>query len=123
MSIAATEELALIDRVLDSWAVWARNSGLPLCSHSSLRYTAGRNHHSEVLPLSDDKFGLVDRAVARLHIDARAIIHVHYCRRENESASKKAEACGVSLRHYRAALTQAQLDVLESLQPDIYCWA
>lgn len=123
MNIAATEDVALIDRVLESWADWAKNAGLPLCSHPSLQYASARESHSVVLPLSDDNFARVDRAVAHLHTDSRAIIHVQYCRRENESRGKKAEACGMSLRHYKAALAQAQLEVLEALQPDIYDWA
>lgn len=88
-----------------------------------MNYALGQRHTSAVMPLADDKLARVDRAVAHLHHDARAIIHVHYCGRESESKSKKAERCGMSVRHYTAALTQAQLDVFESLQPDIFSWA
>jgi hypothetical protein len=122
MTVAASDDIAMIDRVLASWAAWARDAGMPLCSHSSLRYSSGRDSLPSTLRLSDDKFARVDRAVAHLHTDSRAIIHVHYCRHENESKRRKAERCSMSLRHYQSALTQAQLDVLESLQPDVYAW-
>lgn len=122
MSVAASEDIAFVDRVLESWAAWARNAGLPACSHSSLRYTSGRDSLPAVLRLSDEKFARVDRAVAHLHADSRAIIHVHYCRHESESKVRKAELCGMSLRHYKSALAQAQLDVFESLVPDVYTW-
>lgn len=122
MSVAASEDIAFIDRVLESWAAWARNAGMPVYSHTSLRYSSGRDSLPSVLRLSDEKFARVDRAVAHLHADSRAIIHVHYCRHENESKVKKAERCSMSLRHYKAALAQAQLDVFESLVPDIYSW-
>lgn len=112
-----------MDRVLESWAAWARDAGLPQCSHTSMRYSSGRDVLPHVLPLSDDKFARVDRAVAQLHMESRAIIHVHYCRHDCESISRKAERCGKSLRHYRAALAQAQLDVFEALVPDVCGWA
>src|SRR5262245_29684903 len=118
MSVAATDELAFVDRVLESWAMWARDAGMPVCSHSSLRFSNGRDSLPATLQLGDERFARVDRAVAHLHPNARAIIHVHYCRAENESKRKKAERCGMSMRHYQASLQQAQLDVFESLQPD-----
>lgn len=122
MSVAASEDIAFMDRVLESWAAWARNNGMPLCSHTSLRYSSGRDSLPAVIKLSDDKFARVDRAVAHLHATSRAIIHVHYCRHESESKCKKAERCGMSLRHYKSTLAQAQLDVFDSLVPDIYDW-
>lgn len=122
MTVATTDDVAFIDRVLESWAAWARNSGMPICSSSSLAYSSGRDSLLSVLPLSDDNFGRVDQAVARLHVDSRAIVHVHYCRHESESKRRKAELCGLSVRHYDSTLTQAQLDVFEALQPDVYGW-
>lgn len=121
--VAASDDIALVDRVLESWAAWARDAGLPSCSHSSMRYSSGRDVMPHVLPLSDEKFARVDRAVAQLHVDSRAIVHVQYCRHESESKSKKAERCGISLRHYKAALLQAQLDVFDAIVPDVYDWA
>lgn len=123
MTIAASEDIAYIDRVLESWASWARDAGMPVCSHTSLRYSSGRDSLPSVLALSDDKFARVDRAVAHLHQSSRAIIHVHYCRHESETKSKKAERCNMSLRHYKSALAQAQLEVFDSLAPDVYSWA
>ncbi len=122
MSVAESEDIAFMDRVLESWAAWARNCGVPLCSHSSLRYSSGRDSLPSVLRLSDEKFARVDRAVAHLHRDSKAIIHVHYCRHESETKARKAELCNMSVRHYKSALAQAQADVFDSLVPDVYTW-
>lgn len=121
-AVATSEDVAFTDRLLESWAAWARNAGMPLCSHSSLRYSTGRDSLLSVLKLSDDQFGRVDRAVARLAQDARAIINVHYCRSENEPKRRKAQMCNLTLREYETLLTQAQADVFEALVPDVYGW-
>lgn len=120
--VATSEDVAFMDRVLESWAAWARNSGMPLCSHSSLRYSTGRDSMLSVLPLSDEQFTRVDRAVAKLGEHYRAIIHVHYCRGDSESKRRKAQLCNMTLHTYEGFLTQAQADVFEALLPDVYGW-
>lgn len=121
-AVAASEDVAFIDRVLESWAAWARTSGMPSCSRPGSQYSTGHDSLPSVLMLSDDQFSAVDRAVARLRNDRSLIIEIQYRRPENEPKRRKATLCGISLREYESLLLAAQLDVLDALQPDVYGW-
>lgn len=122
-AVAATsEDLGFIDRVLESWSAWARDSGLPHVSHTSARYSTGHESLRSYLMLDDRQFGRVDRAVARLGAGMRAIIQVHYRRDENESKRQKARLCDLTLRAYEGRLAQAQAELHYELRPDVYDW-
>ena len=118
----ASEDVAFVDRLLESWAAWSRNAGLPLISHCSARYSTGHDKLRCVLRLDDGKFARVDAVVAKLEKSKRAVIWLHYCRDENESKSRKAAIAGMTTRAYSAALHDAQLDVHDGLRPDVYDW-
>ena len=122
MSVAASDDIAFVDRVLESWASWARNSGLPRCSSPSIKYSSGRETLPHILAMSDDSFAVVDRAVARLITERRAVLHVHYMRSEFESRQRKAKHCGLTLRQYTNLVRDAQLDVYEQLAANVAAW-
>jgi hypothetical protein len=115
MTVAASEDIAFVDRLLESWAAWARNAGLPRCASPSIKYSSGRDCLPHVLAMSDDSFAVVDRAVAQLSAERKHVVRVHYCREEHESRQRKAMMCGITMRQYNARLRDAQLDVYDSL--------
>lgn len=120
--VAASDDLAFVDRVLESWAAWSRNAGLPLVSHPSARYSTGHDRLRSVLMLTDAEFGKVDRVVAKLDTPAKAIVWLNYCRDEGETKRRKAERAGITVRMYDASLLAAQLEVHTGLRPDVYNW-
>lgn len=112
-----------VDRLLASWAAWARATSMPTVSRPSLTYSSGRDTHACVLNLPDDDFGKVDSAVAKLTVERRVVVWIHYyCRSEYESKRRKATLCGMSLRAYEALLREAQLDVLATLGVEVEGW-
>lgn len=119
---ATSDELAFIDRLLDSWAMWAHSDSHGRYSKPSLRYSTGIDVMPSVLNLSDEQFGRIDHAVAQLPPQPRNVIAVHYFRTLSESKKRKAAILGMSLGRYERLLHHAQLDVLNQLVPDVYQW-
>lgn len=118
--IATSEDFAFVDRLLASWASWGRAFGIPRCSQPSIRYSSGRDSMPHTLSLSDDEFSAVDKAVAGLHPDFRAVLLLHYCQHPGATRTRKAAMQGISLRYYNVLLHQAQLDVIQALGAMLY---
>jgi len=119
---ATSDDCAFIDRALEAWAAWARDSCIPRASHTSARYSTGHESLRSYLVLDDAQFGAVDRAVAKLENSSRAIVQVHYCRDESESKRCKARRCNMTLRAYEALVGRVQAEVHYALRPDVYDW-
>lgn len=120
MTVATSEDIAFIDRILESWAAWARQDGCPRCSHP-ISYASARSV-SHVLRLGDESFSVVDSAVAKLTLERRNVIKIHYCRPEHETRGRKAQVCGISITGYNRLVRNAQLDVYEALVARVDSW-
>jgi len=119
---ATSDELAFVDRLLDSWATWAHSDSHGRYAKPSAAYSTGPEALPCVLPLSDQQFEQVDHAVARLPVHLKNLIAVNYFRALTETRKRKAMLLGMSVGRYTRYLQQAQAEVLAQLPGDVYTW-
>jgi hypothetical protein len=112
-------ETQFIDRVLEGWAKWARNSGInqrPVAFGQMFKSPTIIEVGDYVLELSDENFCLVDGKIAHLPRRLHAIVFVEYMG-PGPSSKEKAGRMGLAYLAYRQRLHAAQWALYASLLP------
>lgn len=122
------EEVFFVDRLLEGWAWYARNTGLPRlttkCSLGSLQKADDQGEASaaraRVLELTDGQFLLIDQTVASLPKALRRIVWGEYW--HPAPLKVKARRASLTVLEYRQRLNAARWAVYVSLQPSTDWW-
>lgn len=112
-------ETQFIDRVLEGWAKWARNSGInqrPVAFGQMFKSPTIIEIGDYVLELTDENFLLVDQKVAILPRRLHAIVFVEYTG-PGPSSKERAARMGLAYLAYRQRLHAAQWALYASLMP------
>lgn len=114
-------ETKFIDRVLEGWAKWARNSGInqqPVAFGQMFKSPAIIEVGDYVLELTDDNFCLVDNKIAHLPRRLHAIVFVEYMG-PGPSSKERAARMGLAYLAYRQRLHAAQWTLYANLLPHV----
>jgi hypothetical protein len=116
-------ETQFIDRVLEGWAAWARNTGIDLRPTSAgdlWQISTMIEARDYVLVMTDDAFVIVDQQVARLPRRLRLVVTVEY--QDSRSSDQKAKGVGLNRLAYRQRLHAAQWSLFTALLPSLDGW-
>jgi hypothetical protein len=119
-----TPQTAFAHRLCQAWAAWSYGCGKLGCTSYGRLF--GLPQLAEdvkgVLLLSEDQLLTVDRAIAHLHIAARAMIDVHYRSSDSEPMYVRYKRLGVSRTEYRERRQSALAMLYQELMPGIDRW-
>jgi hypothetical protein len=116
-------ETKFIDRLLEGWAKWARNTGIdqrPTCAGDLWQIQAIIEVGTYVMQITDDGFTLVDQRIANLPGRLRGIVFVEYM--AAGTSEHKAHRLGLNRLGYRQRLHAAQWTLYANLLPEIDNW-
>lgn len=119
----AATETQFIDRVLEGWAAWSRNTGIdlrPTCAGDLWQIQAMIEARDYVLVMTDDAFVTVDQQVAKLPRRLKFAIMVEY--RDGRPSDAKARVLGLNRLAYRQRLHAAQWSLFTALLPSLDGW-
>jgi hypothetical protein len=114
-------ETQFIDRLLEGWAKWSRNTGIdqrPTAAGDLWQIQAIIELGDYVLELTDENFVIVDQKVAVLPRRLHAIVFVEYLG-PGPSSKQRAERIGLTYLAYRQRLHAAHWTLYASLSPHI----
>lgn len=116
-------ETQFIDRVLEGWAAWARNTGIDLRPTSAgdlWQISTMIEARDYVLVMTDDAFVIVDQQVARLPRKLGLTVTLEY--QDGRTSEQKARALGLNRLGYRQRLHAAQWILFTALLPSLDGW-